>query len=411
MVLGENSVLLVTHGVLPGVYGSAADRHLSTLTPQGYWMGSSDVLQGDREVSSATAAKSGGFMISYSDGEFTAPGLGGVSLLDVSPAGPRGWIGASPFPASGVRAVVGDAVSIVADTAWPQTGGGSAAGKNQATPRYYVESSTTNARQRAIDQAIVTDHFKMLSFELAIYEGVAEDEQWWSPAFCSTWLTKPMASPAAGSVMIDQLLQQNWISHGNLRIVRNPTHTAADDKRKQRTPETSAIVTGAISADVPFIVTANDEGPYYQVVQGLPDGRPRLQRLLTSLHEFGHYRRDLLIPDAGDSAKSAANDREVIFRCGALMLRIDGTYPLVTDMSPRSGASAGGNEVTIEGKNFMPTAIVSFGNNTAASMTFVSSTRLKAIVPAGVAQSWVEVKVTTPTGEWGRYYNGYEYNP
>jgi IPT/TIG domain/Glycine rich protein len=68
--------------------------------------------------------------------------------------------------------------------------------------------------------------------------------------------------------------------------------------------------------------------------------------------------------------------------------------PTVTKITPRLGPAAGGTMVAIEGSGFTAASTVSFGSNTAASVTFNSPTSLTADSPAGVAT--VDVTVTTP---------------
>ncbi len=70
--------------------------------------------------------------------------------------------------------------------------------------------------------------------------------------------------------------------------------------------------------------------------------------------------------------------------------------PTVTGVSPTTGPSSGGTSVTITGTNFTPSATVKFGATPSPSVTFVSSTELIAISPAG--SGTVDVKVTTAGG-------------
>lgn len=71
--------------------------------------------------------------------------------------------------------------------------------------------------------------------------------------------------------------------------------------------------------------------------------------------------------------------------------------PKVTSVSPSAGPTAGGNTVTITGGSFVPGATVIFGSTPSASVTFASSTQLKAKAPAHAAAT-VDVKVHTPAG-------------
>src|SRR5215472_16727301 len=68
--------------------------------------------------------------------------------------------------------------------------------------------------------------------------------------------------------------------------------------------------------------------------------------------------------------------------------------PTVISFSPGSGIT--GSTVTINGTGFLPGATVKFGAKPAATVTFVSGTQLKAIVPNGAVTG--KISVTTPAG-------------
>ncbi|MBI2764948.1 MAG: IPT/TIG domain-containing protein [Chloroflexi bacterium] len=71
--------------------------------------------------------------------------------------------------------------------------------------------------------------------------------------------------------------------------------------------------------------------------------------------------------------------------------------PVVTSISPNSGSTAGGTEVTITGTGFTGATAVSFGGTPAASFTVVSNTSMTAVSPAHAAGT-VNVFVTAPGG-------------
>ena len=70
--------------------------------------------------------------------------------------------------------------------------------------------------------------------------------------------------------------------------------------------------------------------------------------------------------------------------------------PLVTGISPPSGAPAGGTAVTVTGLNFTGVTAVNFGSAPASSFTFVSDSEITAVSPAGTGV--VPITVTTPVG-------------
>jgi hypothetical protein len=74
-----------------------------------------------------------------------------------------------------------------------------------------------------------------------------------------------------------------------------------------------------------------------------------------------------------------------------------GYLPAIRKLSPDAGSTAGGNTVTITGTGFTQDAKVTFGSTPAASLTFVSSTELKATAPPEAA-GVVKVTVTNYVG-------------
>ncbi len=73
--------------------------------------------------------------------------------------------------------------------------------------------------------------------------------------------------------------------------------------------------------------------------------------------------------------------------------------PSVTKVDPAAGPTAGGNTVVVSGSGFVPGSTVKFGSVTlaASSVSFVSGSELKAVVPAGSAGT-VDVRVWNPAG-------------
>ena len=71
--------------------------------------------------------------------------------------------------------------------------------------------------------------------------------------------------------------------------------------------------------------------------------------------------------------------------------------PAISSLSPKSGPHAGGNTVTITGSGFVPGATVKFGTKASSTVTFVSTSQLKAVAPPG-SPGTVRVVVHTPAG-------------
>ncbi len=68
----------------------------------------------------------------------------------------------------------------------------------------------------------------------------------------------------------------------------------------------------------------------------------------------------------------------------------------MTSVNPASGATAGGNTVTITGANFTGATAVTFGGVAASSFTVVNDTTITA-VPSGGSAGSVSIVVTAPT--------------
>jgi hypothetical protein len=71
---------------------------------------------------------------------------------------------------------------------------------------------------------------------------------------------------------------------------------------------------------------------------------------------------------------------------------------VVTSFSPRQGPLAGGTEVTINGQGFTADTQVLFGVFSSPTITFVSSTQLKAIAPRGLTADVVDLVVYNKNG-------------
>lgn len=84
------------------------------------------------------------------------------------------------------------------------------------------------------------------------------------------------------------------------------------------------------------------------------------------------------------------------------------TTPSVSSVSPNTGPTSGGTNVTITGVNFVTGASVTFGAFAATNVTVTSSTTITATTPAGTAGP-VTVRVTNPNTEFGTLANAFTY--
>jgi hypothetical protein len=71
--------------------------------------------------------------------------------------------------------------------------------------------------------------------------------------------------------------------------------------------------------------------------------------------------------------------------------------PVVSSVGPKTAKVVGGATVTITGKNLTGATSVMFGAVAVKSFTFVTSTKITAVAPAG-SPGTVDVEVTTPSG-------------
>jgi hypothetical protein len=105
-----------------------------------------------------------------------------------------------------------------------------------------------------------------------------------------------------------------------------------------------------------------------------------------------------------------------VFRAAAVALakgtRLVQLYPqpVVTSVGT-GGGSAGGATITIRGKYFTEAYAVSIGGAPAASFTVVSDTEIRAVTPAGPANTAVPVQVSTPGGSSSPTGPKYTYGP
>lgn len=82
--------------------------------------------------------------------------------------------------------------------------------------------------------------------------------------------------------------------------------------------------------------------------------------------------------------------------------------PTISSVSPSSGPTEGGTDVTIKGSNFASDATVTFGGTAATNVLVVSSTEITAMTPAGNAGN-VPVAVTNPGTTGVNLANGFTY--
>lgn len=83
--------------------------------------------------------------------------------------------------------------------------------------------------------------------------------------------------------------------------------------------------------------------------------------------------------------------------------------PIVTSITPTSGAVAGGTSITINGTQFVTGASVAFGSTLSSTVTFESDRRLIAISPSSATAGAVAIVVTNPSGRSSTLPNAFTY--
>jgi len=86
----------------------------------------------------------------------------------------------------------------------------------------------------------------------------------------------------------------------------------------------------------------------------------------------------------------------------------ESTAPTVSSITPDKGTTNGGTSVTITGSRFQAGATVTFGGNSAMSITVVNATTLTCDTPAGT-EGAVDVVVTNPDDQYGTLPGGFTY--
>ena len=111
-------------------------------------------------------------------------------------------------------------------------------------------------------------------------------------------------------------------------------------------------------------------------------------------------------------AESAGAVTVTVTNSGGLSGSLQGGFvygsPAVSSVSPNSGSTTGGTEVSITGTNFASGATVSFGGASATNVVVTNVTTITATTPAGSA-GVVTVTVTNPGGLNGNLASGFTY--
>ncbi|BCV23432.1 IPT/TIG domain-containing protein [Gelria sp. Kuro-4] len=104
-------------------------------------------------------------------------------------------------------------------------------------------------------------------------------------------------------------------------------------------------------------------------------------------------------------------DAAQVTLAGAFTYRRTSTRPQIGGLSPSRGQAGGGTPVLLTGSDFAQGAKVYFDGNPAQKVTWLSSTALVAITPAGPADRTVDVTVLNPDGASYTMEQGFTYIP
>lgn len=84
--------------------------------------------------------------------------------------------------------------------------------------------------------------------------------------------------------------------------------------------------------------------------------------------------------------------------------------PLVSSVAPNRGATAGGTELTIEGKNFVRESVVLVGGKPATKVKLVDAQTLEVKTPPGNDGVMVDVVVKNPDGKEAVAKRAFQYD-
>lgn len=146
-------------------------------------------------------------------------------------------------------------------------------------------------------------------------------------------------------------------------------------------------------------------------VKSLTDG---LGKPVANPDEYGTTLKVLTPPADKEGAVDVTvinPDAAQVTLASAFTYRRTSTHPQIEGLSPSQGQASGGTPVVLTGSDFAQGAKVFFDGNPAQKVTWLSSTALLAITPAGPAGRAVDVTVLNPDGASSTKEKGFTYVP
>ena len=152
---------------------------------------------------------------------------------------------------------------------------------------------------------------------------------------------------------------------------------------------------GRLKTDV-WLQTSTDDGVTWSAAAKVTTGQTDESAAGADSNQYGDYNG--LCGAAGTFFPSWTDRRNgALEEIWAAPIAV-APVPVVTGISPASGAVAGGDTVTITGTGFTGAIDVSIGPTSAATMHVDSDTQITATSPPGTGVGTVDVTVTTPGG-------------
>jgi uncharacterized repeat protein (TIGR01451 family) len=168
-------------------------------------------------------------------------------------------------------------------------------------------------------------------------------------------------------------------------------------------------MTDPVPADTSFVSNAQTSGPTFALTSPTVGGPGTINNTITTLAAGASASFtivDLVSPSTANGATitntadvdSALGDPNLINNSHIVTTSVSGVQngPVVSAVSPGSGAPSGGTLVTITGSNFTGVTAVVFGSTPASNVTVVNSTTITADNPPG--NGLVDVTVLTTHG-------------
>jgi hypothetical protein len=204
-----------------------------------------------------------------------------------------------------------------------------------------------------------------------------------------------------------------WDNQGNLLATATFTNETASGWQQVTLPNPVPITAGTVyvasywdpngaySVSRPYFAQQYNNPPLHALANGANGANGvymyNSSSFPTSTYDSSNYWVDVVFnpePSTNQRESTGGNDT---------------SQPTISSISPTEGPVSGGAQVTINGANFESGATVAFGGVNATSVSFVNSTELQAVAPAGAVGA-ATVEVTNPGGGNVSLANAFTYD-